>query len=61
MYDCALMTCIAIYVATYLRGTAMLKARSAGGHIDLAVRLYKAVVLLFFYETEIGNGLILDD
>jgi hypothetical protein len=57
------MTCIAIYVATYLRGTVPLKARSAGGPIDLAVRLYQAVALLLFSEgeTKIGNGLILDD
>jgi hypothetical protein len=57
------MTCIAIYIATYLRGTAMLKARFAGGPIDLAVMLYHAVALLFFNEgeTETGNGLILDD
>jgi hypothetical protein len=57
------MTCIAIYVATYLRGTAMLQARFVGGPIDLAVMLYHAVALLFFDEgeTETGNGLILDD
>jgi hypothetical protein len=40
----------------------MLKARFAGGPIDLAFRLYQAVALLFFHgETEIGNRLTLDD
>jgi hypothetical protein len=40
----------------------MLKARFVGGPIDLAVMLYHAVALLLFHgETEIGNGLILDD
>ncbi|KAJ8587096.1 hypothetical protein M405DRAFT_843408 [Rhizopogon salebrosus TDB-379] len=59
---CPLMTYIAIYVARYSRRTAMLKERFIGGPTDLAVMLYHTVALLFFHgETEIGNGLILDD